>query len=252
MARFDLEFDIHRFKEAPSTNAVAKDLARQGAGEGIAVIAETQTSGKGRGKNAWHSPRGGLYCSVLLQASEPRRVTDISILAGVAVCQAVRDSLPKSCDVSVKWPNDCLINFKKVGGILCETVDESGLCVVGIGLNINTKVEDLVQFQSNAFKATSFIGEIGAGTFDMEKVFQTLLKKIAGVYGVYRKDGFEPIRFAWEKCCHLIGKKVEFTENNQKQSGTFLGIDPSGAMLLASTAGEKTRLLSGEITCFWP
>lgn len=247
-----LAFEIHRMKETPSTNIVAKDLARQTGKEGIVVIAETQTQGRGRGKKDWASPAGGLYLSVTLNAASPKHLTDLPLLAGVAVCQAVTQLLPKQFDVSVKWPNDILVGMKKVAGILCETV-EGALGVVGIGINVNTGAEPLLPFMRNSFKATSFTLECGGGAFDLTKVSDMVLKKLSGIYDIYRSEGFPAVRYLWEKNCQLVGKKVEFTESpTQKQVGTLLGIDDTGALVLATPEGEKSRFYAGEITCYWP
>ena len=100
---------VHRFPLLDSTNIKARELAKAGAPEGSIILAEVQTGGKGSGNRLWHSPRGGLYVSFLLYPKDPKRATDLSILAGVAVAQTVKDCLPKSKDVSVKWPNDCLV-----------------------------------------------------------------------------------------------------------------------------------------------
>src|SRR5438309_1430776 len=112
---------ILTFDTVDSTNAKARELAAKGAAEGTVIVAKQQTAGRGRNKRTWHSPEGGLYLSILLHPKEAKKVTDLSILAGVALAQGVTEFLPKSKDVSLKWPNDCLIGWKKVGGILCET-----------------------------------------------------------------------------------------------------------------------------------
>lgn len=254
-----LTADIHRFKEVPSTNLVAKDLAKNGSGPGTAVIAVTQTQGKGRGKKTWASPAGGLYCSFLLKARDPQHLPDISILAGVAVCQTVRELLPKHFEVSLKWPNDVLIGKKKVAGILCESAGEDPrMCVVGVGINVNTAEKELLPFAENPFPATSFSTEFGATPLDLEKVFTILTRKLFGIYQIYQNEGFETVRHVWENNCSFVNKRVEFCENGDgkakgdvKLAGTFLGIDADGALVLATSEGEK-RFYSGEITCFWP
>lgn len=254
-----LNAEIHRFKEVPSTNLVAKDLAKSGSGAGTAVIASSQTQGKGRGKKTWASPEGGLYCSYLLKATDLRRLADLSLVAGVAVCQTVRELLPKHFEVSLKWPNDVLIGKKKVAGILCESSGEDpALCVVGIGINVNTAEKELAPFAENPFPATSFLTEFGATPLDLEKIFTILTRKLFGMYQIYQNEGFETVRHVWERNCSFLNKRIEFTENGDgkapgtvKLVGQFLGIDANGALVLATNEGEK-RFYSGEITCFWP
>lgn len=257
---------IHRIFECESTNAVARELAAtQGANEGAIVIAERQSAGRGRGKRQWHSPAGGLYFSVLLYPSDAKRLTDLAIVAGVALAQTVKDSLPKSKDVSLKWPNDCLIGWKKVGGVLCESLGEEffHLCVVGIGINVNLQETELIPFKSNPFSATSFELEVG-GKMEVDKVAQTLIQKLFNVYRVYQKQGFSDVQFLWERNCGMVGKKVEIREAGWRERaldtdplqesavGTFLGIDDVGALVLSNSRGERRSFHSGEITCFWP
>jgi BirA family biotin operon repressor/biotin-[acetyl-CoA-carboxylase] ligase len=255
---------ILRFDSVPSTNLKAKEMAKKGGKEGTVIIATEQTAGRGRGNHEWYSPKGGLYLSTLLKPKLAKRATDISILAGAAVAQTVKDSMPKSADVTVKWPNDVLVNYKKIGGVLCESLGEEydDFCVVGIGLNVNIAQENLKQFENNPFKATSFVTENVGGTFDIERVSNTLLRKLFTLYRLYQETGFKSVQYIWERNCRFIGKKVEFQDidwQNQeakenafgKTQGVFQGIDASGAAVIMNDKGERHTYYSGEITCFW-
>src|SRR5580692_8919024 len=155
--------DVLRFPSLPSTNEKAKELARKGVPEGTCVIAETQTAGRGRGDRAWVSAKGGLYLSVILCPRVIARPTDLSLLAGVAVTQAVRDSLPKHKEVTVKWPNDCLVEGKKVAGVLAESVENAPkpAFVIGIGLNVNLAQAVFGKIEPSAFPPTSLQLELG-------------------------------------------------------------------------------------------
>lgn len=256
---------ITRFESVPSTNVTAREMAGCGAAEGTVVIAREQTRGKGRGERLWHSPPGGIYLSALLYPADVKRTTDLSLLAGVALAQSVKELLPKSVEVSVKWPNDCLLNWKKVGGILCESLGEDvlGLWVVGIGLNVNLGQSELEAFQANPFKATSFLTELGGEAFDLNAAESMLISKLFSLYQTYREQGSEPIRYLWEKNCRMIGKKVSIAETGWRRedgrnrdvgvaTGTVLGIDENGAIVLANAKGERRSYYSGEITCYWP
>ncbi len=256
---------VHLFETLDSTNDKARELAKTGSNEGTVVVARRQTAGRGRNKRVWHSPPGGLYLSMLLYPKEAKRATDLSIVAGVALAQAVKTLLPKSKDVSVKWPNDCLVGWRKIGGVLCENLGEElfNLCVVGIGLNINASDEELLPFKSNPFSATSFRLETG-GDFDLERAQAMLVQKLLNVYRHYQTEGFAAIQFLWEKNCGMVGKKVELRDSGTRPAGehnpghvgsttgTFLGIDDSGAVVLSNAKGERHIYHSGEITCFWP
>ncbi|MBY0370029.1 biotin--[acetyl-CoA-carboxylase] ligase [bacterium] len=239
-----------------STNVELRRLHKKGqAGQGTVLIAGAQTAGRGRGENRWHSPRGGLFFSVLLTPLQAKRATDLSLLAGVAVAQTVRNLLPKAVDVGLKWPNDCLLNWKKVGGILCEVIPESkeGLCVVGVGINVNTPAAELQPFLRRPFSATSFMEECPDSLFAVDKVAEALIFKFDALYNIYLENGFKPIQQLWERNCALVGKKVEIAVSAEsKIQGTCLGIDEFGALLLtAAEPGERRRIVSGELTCYW-
>lgn len=257
---------IHRFDVLDSTNAKLKELALSGAEEGTTVIAVRQTQGRGRGARTWHSPLGGLYFSTLLFAKDQRHATDLPILAGTAVTQAIKNFLPKSVEVSVKWPNDCLVNWKKCAGILCEAVSGStNACVVGIGVNVNLAAADLATFANNPFHATSCMIEGGGSPYKVEEVFEGISAKLFNLYALYQQEGFTPIQYLWEKNCQLVGKRIELRESGWREqnpkpqgselgvtTGTVMGIDESGALVLSNSRGERRSYVSGEITCFWP
>ncbi len=255
---------IHTFDTLDSTNVKLRELASQGAGEGTVVIATQQTQGRGRNKRTWSSPEGGLYLSALLYPRDKKKISELPLVAGVALAQAAKELLPKSIDVSVKWPNDCLLNWKKVGGILCESLGENffHLSIIGIGLNVNVPNETLTPFLSNPFSATSFLAETG-GKFDLLRAREVVLSKLFNVYRLYKEQGFTPIQFLWERNCGLVGKKVELSDSGAPQkiqtgseigrvTGTFLGIDENGAVVLSNAKGERHTYHAGEITCFWP
>lgn len=251
-----MTWEIEHLETIESTNNYIKEKAISGKGEGFVVRANTQSSGRGRGKRIWHSPKGGLYFSTLLAPKNIKRPTDLSILAGLALTQAVKQTLPKQKEVTLKWPNDCLIDWKKVGGILCENLGEEAehLCVVGIGVNVNLTEEEISAFKGNPFSATSFFVESGGGTFDIEGVFQTCLTKLGALYEMYQTEGFEPIRYLWEKNCHFMGKRVELREVGWQESkeakvvrGVFSGIDEMGAVIIKNPKGENQVYYSGEV-----
>jgi BirA family biotin operon repressor/biotin-[acetyl-CoA-carboxylase] ligase len=253
--------EIHKFETLESTNAAAREFALEGAPEGTVVVATTQEGGRGSHNRKWHSPPGGLYCSVLLRPRDTKRATDLGFLAGVAVAQTVKEVLPKHADVSVKWPNDCLVDWKKVAGVLCENLGEGygNYCVIGIGLNVNVDEKELVQFSERVFPATSFSLESGGGIYDNDRVLKVLLTKLFELYHLYQTSGFKPIHYLWEKNCQFIGRRIELQEhgrNPQDRSrgvttGVFNGIDESGAVVLTNEKGEKHQYCSGEISCFW-
>ncbi len=267
---------VHKFDSCDSTNQKAKEIAREGAEIGTVVVARSQSAGRGRGGRKWHSPPGGLYFSILLSPNPGRRSTDLPLLAGVAMAQAIKESLPKSKDISLKWPNDILIDWKKVCGILCEGLADAriSICVIGIGVNVNVPLTELSSYMPNPFKATSFSAETGGQPFDLDELLSVCLRKITTLYDVYRAEGFGPIQYLWEKNCRMVGKRVELRESGVTEAqirqgveggvsarpaagtpatvGTLLGIDDSGGLMLSNSKGERAVYYTGELTCFWP
>lgn len=249
-----------RIEVCDSTNLKARELRSEGAELGTVIVSNSQTAGRGRGKRAWHSPKGGLYLSILVSPNPGRRATDLTILAGIAINQAVKEFLPKSMEVSLKWPNDVLLNRKKVGGILCE--GDSRASIVGIGINVNIPAEDLAEFQGKPFKATSFSIESGGTPYDLEEVLSCSLRKFETILDVYRTEGFGPMIYLWEKNCRMVGKRIELRDPNPLEErvsrespatlGVLLGIDDGGGLVLSNAKGERSVYYTGEITCFWP
>ncbi len=255
-----MNFVLHCVDTVTSTNLSLKGQREQGAKLGTALLARTQTAGKGRGDHVWSSPPGGVYLSVLLAPRPQRPPTDLSILSGVAMSQAVRECIGDEFEVGIKWPNDCLLNQKKVGGILCEVVpgDAEGVCVVGMGVNVDLTLEELKPFNENPFSATSMKLQNPSGQFVVRQVAEVLLKKLSQLYAAYLKEGFGPVQLLWERNCAFIGKKVEITATTGSSSapkvvGVFLGLDEQGAMVVAvGSRGERRKFVSGEVTCYWP
>lgn len=257
-----LDFSIRRFPILDSTNVKARELATSGAPHGTVVVAEVQTAGRGRESRVWHSPAGGLYFSVLLYPKRMTRPTDYALMAGTALAQGLKDLAPKASDITVKWPNDVLVNWKKVGGILCESLEAHGYpaVILGVGVNVNTPMAELAAFQKNTFPGTS-IKEETKIEYKTDEILDIFLKKLSSLYHAYEKEGFSSVQYYWEKNCRMIGKKIELRAVGWKAGldkdvgvtvGTMLGIDPEGALVLSNAKGERHQYVTGEISCFWP
>lgn len=227
------------------------------------IVADQQTFGRGRGDRHWHSPVGGLYLSLLLKPSKFVQVTDFSLLAGVTLSQTVKSFVPSEDRVGVKWPNDCLLNGKKVGGVLCEVLGERGdfSVIVGVGLNVNTPLEALKPFEHRPFQATSMKRTSTLSAIKIDDVVERFLDLFFRGYEEYLSKGFGFVQNLWEKECLFIGKKIELRETGLASKtetvgtsiqGIFLGIDERGALVLSQGHGERKSYVTGEITCYWP
>lgn len=230
-------------EETVSTNAVAFRMAEEGAEEGTVVIAEFQSGGKGRLGRKWASPPGvNLYCSIILRPPiQPVAAPQLTFLSVIAVARAIEQLTP--LQARIKWPNDILINGKKVAGLLNEMsaeTDKVNFVILGIGVNLNMTRE---QFPDDLrHPATSLYMESGMKV-DRTVFASVLLQELGSLYGTFLLEGYSPAREEWLRRSRLEGALVTVTDNNVVKSGRVAGIDEYGALLLDS--GEQ--ILSGDV-----
>ena len=237
------------YHELSSTQAAAKELARQGAEEGTVVIAETQSHGKGRKGREWSSAPGqGIQISIILRPRlKPAQSIQIPLVAGVAVAQAIAEVTP--IRPRIKWPNDLMVGRKKVGGILTEMnaeIDGIDYVVLGIGLNVNTP-QALFPKEIREI-ATSLAGESG-GSVSRVRLLQSFLEGFEGLYGEFTTSGFQGIREKWKAMSNTIGAWVELSDmDGGKMRGKILDMDADGALLLQKRDKSIERILAGDVT----
>jgi len=234
---------ILSLQETVSTNAVAFRMAEDGAEEGTVVIAECQTGGKGRLGREWASPAGvNLYCSVILRPLiQPVAAPQLTFLSVIAVARAIEQLTP--IQTRIKWPNDILVDGKKVAGLLNEMsaeTDKVNFVILGIGVNLNMTQE---QFPDNLrHPATSLLIESGVKV-DRTCFARVLLQELDSLYVIFLREGYAPARNEWLERSRLAGAMVTVTDNNIVRCGRVTGIDEYGALLLDS--GEQ--ILSGDV-----
>jgi len=234
--------NIHYFKETESTNILARDMAGS-VDEGTVVIAESQTGGRGRMGRKWISPEGGIWLSVVLKPRmQPLHAPRITLLAGVAVAKTIRNiGLP----AKIKWPNDALINGKKVCGILTEIgaeMDSIQYVVVGVGIDANVDTETFPEeFRDSS---TSLKNELG---FDINRVefVQRLLSELESLYMKFQKEGFSSILEEWRNMSATIGEWVKITTQSRIMYGEAIGVDSEGALILETSEGKLEKIVAG-------
>lgn len=239
------DFHLHRLDAVDSTNAEAKRRAAQGAPDGTVIQADAQTAGRGRQGRAWESPPGNLYCSLLLR---PDCVPGVAVQAGfltaLAAGEAVARHLPPEAAVQFKWPNDLLIDGAKVAGILLETgIDKTGKVdwlVIGLGVNIASH-PPAVPYPTASLVAA------GADGASADGVLAAYCASFAIWRQRWREFGFEPIRRAWLAKASGIGKTVRVRLENEEMTGIFADLDPGGALILETGAGERRRISAGDV-----
>ncbi|HQM77202.1 MAG TPA: biotin--[acetyl-CoA-carboxylase] ligase [Syntrophorhabdaceae bacterium] len=230
-----------------STNTYAFKLALTGKPEeGTCVVAESQKSGKGRLNRTWFSPAyQNIYLSVILRPPvHPSKVYPITFLSSLAVYDTVKDltGLPPT----LKWPNDVLINGKKVCGTLLEISTEADMVsfvIIGIGFNINMDAQHTDE--SIKDKATSLYMETDK-TYNRTYVCAVLLSMLERYYSVFLEKGEREICNIWESKALIKGKYIEINQMTEVFRGISEGIDIDGAMLL-NINGEVKKIIAGDV-----
>jgi BirA family biotin operon repressor/biotin-[acetyl-CoA-carboxylase] ligase len=235
-------------REVDSTNKWAKELATYGADEGTVVIAETQTKGRGRLDREWISPTGGLWFSLILSPNlSPTEAVRLTLVAGLAVAKVLREMFHLKTET--KWPNDVLVNGRKICGVLTEmnTIGETvNFTIVGVGVNANFDVENVFPEQLKK-AATSLEKELGRKV-KLEKLFRALLEQLENLYELFVKEGFNPILEEWKNYAGFLGCKVEVSSPTGKMSGVALDVDDEGALVLRLEDGTVKRVFVGDVS----
>lgn len=234
-------------QKVDSTQSVARELADGGAPEGFIVVADQQESGRGRLGRNWYSPSGaGIWMSMILRPNlELAMSPQITLLSAVAIIRAIRKVV--DVDAMIKWPNDILINNKKVCGILSEMNaewDRVSYIIVGIGVNVNTQKDDFPEELQE--KATSLALEFGHPISRAELV-REICMRFEELYDLYLEHGFAPIKHLWESYAAFIGKKITVHAMDETSEGIFLGIDENGVLLLQTSDGIIKKIYSADL-----
>jgi BirA family transcriptional regulator, biotin operon repressor / biotin---[acetyl-CoA-carboxylase] ligase len=235
---------VWHFLTVPSTNDLAKDLARRGYPEGMVLLAETQSAGRGRLGRVWESPPGtGIYLSLLLRPPlPPTELPKLTLTAAVAVVEALEEVT--ALNIGIKWPNDILFGGKKLGGILTEMETESDQMshvILGVGLNINTQ-----EFPEHLASLATSLGCTGR-IYSRLAIVRAFLNAMDRWYSTFLERGFEPILMAWHRNAETLGKPVRVKLGSREVSGLALDVAPDGALLVEKPDGEVEKIISGEI-----
>jgi BirA family biotin operon repressor/biotin-[acetyl-CoA-carboxylase] ligase len=239
--------DIHYCETVGSTNDVARERALAGAAEGTVVVAEQQTRGRGRLGRVWVSPPyRNLYVSIVLRPPiAAAQAPQIGLLTGLAVAEAVRAWAPAA---AIKWPNDVVIDGRKVAGILAEmeAVDQQVRWVIaGIGVNLNSRPDDFPPELRD--KAVALCAAVGA-PIDRVAFTQRLLSQFEERYDAFLRHGFAAIRPAWEALSCLTGRWVQIADASQRYEGTVMGMSEDGALRLREPTGRERAVVAGDVT----
>jgi len=237
------------FDHCDSTNSQAMDLARKGAGEGTLVLAERQEAGRGRlGRRWFGAERQSLLFTLVLRPPLPSvAASQVTLLLAVGVAKALRRST--GLPAEIKWPNDVLINGRKVCGILVEMqgqVDRVDFLAAGLGINVGQAREDFPEELRHL--ATSLALEKGE-PLERLGVLAAVLEECEALYLTFLRDGFSVVLSAWEGLSCMAGRQVRAQASGGRIiEGMVSGLDPDGALRVRLDNGVQERLVAGDVT----
>ena len=234
------ESSIHFYEEVESTMITAKELARKGCAHFSVVIANRQKSGRGRLKRKWVSEDGGLYFTLILRPEiAPSMMSQFSFAASLSLARALRETY--QVDARVKWPNDLLINEKKISGMLCEMEMESdqvSFLNIGIGLNVNNNPTEV---ETNATSLKLLLGKTVSRRELLEKFLDHLAEELD-------KPNLDHVIPAWKEHAITLKRKVKIVTTSETWEGTAVDVDENGALLLKLSDDSIKTVYYGD--CF--
>ena len=238
---------LHIYEQLDSTNTTALALAEQGLPEGTVVIALSQTKGRGRKGRAWVSPPDqNLYLSIILRPQEPANRFGLwTLAAALAVARSIHQftALP----ARLKWPNDVMINKRKVAGLLLESAihgERFKYVVMGIGVNVNLRPERLPDGIRNS--ATSMFEELGR-EIDRVEFLQSLLKNLEDQYNAFQTGQRQKILETYYSLSETIGETVAILGTDQEWIGKAIGITTGGELILRDQDQAERIIQSDDV-----
>jgi BirA family biotin operon repressor/biotin-[acetyl-CoA-carboxylase] ligase len=238
---------VHFYDEVDSTNLTAMDLAQKDAPEGTVVLAEEQLHGRGRGDRFWHSPVGvGIYCSFVLRPElSPAKTMLLTLMTAVAIAKAV--AVETNLSPRIKWPNDILINDKKVAGILLESkVGATGVehTIIGFGINVNHTPADLPQ--ELLLAASSLFIELGEPV-DRSKLLTKILAEVEDLYERLQQGDLALIHKEWRRLSATLGRHVRILQRGELTEGTAVDVTEEGALLVRVEQDSLIAVHAGDV-----
>lgn len=234
------------YESTDSTNERAKELARNGAEDGTIVIAEEQKTGHGRLNRAFMTPFAkGIWFSLILRPSFlPLEASKSTLLAAVGVCRAVRQmGLPQA---EIKWPNDIMVNGKKLCGILTEmsaSMEKIDYIVMGIGINTGFERNEFPELYRD--RATSFRAE--GVPVSRKNLLAAVLKELEKEYMLVESEGFAPVMDHWRELSGTLGRQVTVVGPDRSFDGKAVDIDQDGC-LLVDDGNKVQRVIAGDVS----
>jgi len=229
------------YSSLPSTMDIARKMAREGVSEGTVIVAGEQTSGRGRMGRTWYSTPGSSISLSAILRPDVSQLPQLNMAAGLAIVRTIQKLTPLK--PAVKWPNDILINGKKVSGILVENIFDGSrirASIVGIGLNVSL---DVSSFQDISDIATSLSYEAGRELLPGQ-VLPTILKEFDRAYGELQAG--QNIHQKWLAHVETVGRVVRVKSGDSVEEGLAESIDADGRLWLRRSDGSLVSMVTGE------
>jgi BirA family biotin operon repressor/biotin-[acetyl-CoA-carboxylase] ligase len=241
--------DIRFYTTVASTNGTLRELAKAGAPEGTVVIADEQTAAHGRLDKSWFSPPGvNVYASVLFRPAIPlREVPGFSFISSLALADAIA---VEGLRPAIKWPNDVLVDKRKVAGSLVESASSGKQVdhvILGVGVNVNVKAAALRAALGDAARAAGSLGEAAGREIDRNVFAANFLNLLDKWASVFAAQGPAPVLAAWRDRDILTGRRVQVRGEGEPYDGRVLGVDRAGYLLLRDPRGARRRVFTGEV-----
>ncbi|MBV8084093.1 MAG: biotin--[acetyl-CoA-carboxylase] ligase [Chloroflexi bacterium] len=234
---------VHRYQSLPSTQTVARQLAQDGAPEWTVVVAEEQTGGRGRLGSTFHSPRGGLYCSVVLRPPiRPACAGLIGLAAGLASAEAVHDVT--GLTPVLKWPNDLLLADRKLSGLLVELeadAERIEYVILGTGVNVN-----LAAFPTELAGIATSLQLATNRAWSVEALLAALLARLEARYPQAHSSP-AILRKAWRTWPNLLGQPVTIADPTGHWSATAEDLADDGALVVRTSSGDVRRVIAADV-----
>ena len=241
-----MEFDFVILEETESTNSEALKLAKS-TDRPTFVVAKKQTNGRGRLDRSWADPSGNFSGSILIKIDEDLQSLALrSFVAALSVFDAIEQKIGKEHELLIKWPNDLLLNGRKICGILLETRNFGTIraLVIGIGVNLLSS-PNLQQIKNSAVRPGSIMGETDV-KLDQIDFSQSIAHHFALRENQLRTMGFPKIREIWMDRAAKLGKKITARTPNFEYHGIFDSVDEKGQLVMVNN-GEKKKISAAEI-----
>lgn len=244
-ARLPGGFVLHEHDRLASTNDEALRLAAAGAPAGLVIMAREQTHGRGRHGRNWASPPGNLYGSVMLRPDCAMAVAaQLSLVAGLALGEALLELGPPDLDLALKWPNDVLIGGAKTAGVLLEGTSHAdgraAFVVIGTGVNLVSCPDD------TPYRATC-LARAGFAPLTPRAVLEAYLGALDRWLGRWQTAGFGAVRQAWLRHGFGLGGEIRLGLAQGEVRGRFLDLTNTGALLLQQAGGRRREIAAGEV-----